>query len=111
MPFDFSYFILICKLYKVPPEAGRRHKKKNKKKEKQGGQPEPDVLWSNPEEELFNEVADCWFEFCVKGDSDSGLSGTWQEDDVEMTPYRRVLLFQADKIDSVIDRIKTFVGQ
>nr|CAD7393957.1 unnamed protein product [Timema cristinae] len=60
---------------------------------------------------LSKEVADCWFEFCVKGDSDSGLSGTWQEDDVEMTPYRRVLLFQADKIDSVIDRIKTFVGQ
>nr|CAD7399410.1 unnamed protein product [Timema poppensis] len=72
MPFDFSYFILICKLYKV---------------------------------------ADCRFEFCVKGESDSGLSGTWQEDDVEMTPYRRVLLFQADKIDSVIDRIKTFVAQ
>nr|CAD7461614.1 unnamed protein product [Timema tahoe] len=56
-------------------------------------------------------VADCRFEFCVKGDSDSGLSGTWQEDDVEMTPYRRVLLFQADKLDSVIDRIKTFVAQ
>jgi protein BCP1 len=45
----------------------------------------------------------------VKGDADSGLSGQWMEDDVEMSPYRRVLLLQADKLDPLIERIKTFV--
>jgi len=47
----------------------------------------------------------------VKDDADSGLSGHWMEDDVEMSPYRRVLLLQANKLDPLIERIKTFVAQ
>lgn len=104
MPYDFTYFILICKLYK----SGKPHRQK-KKRQQSGGGGEPEILWSNPEEELINQEADCQFEFCVKGDADSGLSGQWMEDDVEMSPYRRVLLLQADKLDPLIERIKTFV--
>jgi protein BCP1 len=57
------------------------------------------------------QEADCRFEFCVKDDSDSGLGGRWMEDDVEMSPYRRVLLLKANKLDPLIERIKTFVTQ
>lgn len=106
MPYDFTYFILICKLYKS--EKPHRHKKK---KQLSGGGGEPEILWSNPEEELINQEADCQFEFCVKDDADSGLSGCWMEDDVEMSPYRRVLLLQANKLDPLIERIKTFLAQ
>jgi protein BCP1 len=106
MPYDFTYFILICKLYKS--EKPHRHKKK---KQLSGGGGEPEILWSNPEEELINQEADCQFEFCVKDDADSGLSGCWMEDDVEMSPYRRVLLLQANKLDPLIERIKTFLTQ
>jgi protein BCP1 len=49
------------------------------------------------------QEADCQFEFCVKGDSDSGLAGHWMEDDVEMSPYRRVLLLKANKLDPLIE--------
>jgi len=60
---------------------------------------------------LHVQEADCQFEFCVKGDADSGLSGHWMEDDVEMSPYRRVLLLQANKLDPLIEEIKTFLTQ
>ncbi|OXU17072.1 hypothetical protein TSAR_014827 [Trichomalopsis sarcophagae] len=103
MPFDFSYYILICKLYKTNEE---NQKKKNKSKRKNATE-EPNVIWSNPEEEIFAEEADCSFEFSVEKDTDNGLSGAWTEDDYEMVPYRRVLLFESAKLQQIIDKIKT----
>lgn len=112
MPYDFTYFVLICKLYKSEKPQTKRKKMKKKKQQQQfDGSEEPDVLWSNPEEEIIDQEADCRFEFCVKGDSDSGLSGQWMEDDVAMSPYRRVLLIKASKLDPLIGKIKLFVSQ
>uniref|UniRef100_A0A224XUK7 Protein BCCIP homolog n=1 Tax=Panstrongylus lignarius TaxID=156445 RepID=A0A224XUK7_9HEMI len=99
-PFDFSYYIFICKLYKLDEKA------KNKKKKKGKAGQEQEVVWSNPEEELIDQAADARFEFCVKNDMDSGLSGNWLEDDITMIPYRRVLILAADKLDMVINTIK-----
>ena len=52
MAYDFAYYIFICKLYKV--DAKTKGKKKNRK----GQNPieEQDLIWSNPEEELLDEV-------------------------------------------------------
>ncbi|XP_018392575.1 PREDICTED: protein BCCIP homolog [Cyphomyrmex costatus] len=97
MPFNFSYYILICKLYKSED-------KKAKSKNKNGT--EPSVLWSNPEEEIFAEEAIVSFEFSVEEEADSGLSGTWTETDDEMIPYRRVLLFEASKLQSIFGKIQ-----
>ncbi|GLH11394.1 Protein BCCIP homolog [Gryllus bimaculatus] len=107
MPFNFSYFIVICKLYKMEGTT-KRNKKKNKKL--QSSSEELEILWSNPEEELIAKEAECFFEFSVKKESDSGLSGQWLEDDEEMTPYRRVLLVPANKLDGIIEQVKKFVA-
>jgi len=57
MPYDFTYFILICKLYK-----SEKPQTKNKKKRQQrsGRGDEPEILWSNPEEELIDQVCECY---------------------------------------------------
>ena len=102
MPFNFSYYILICKLYKM---ENVNLDKKLKKKKKDNTE-KPSILWSNPEEEIFAEEATVSFEFSVEKETDSALSGTWTESDDEMTPYRRVLLFEATKLQSIIDKIK-----
>lgn len=104
MRFDFSYYILICKLYKWEDnkKIGRKTKNKNKNDDN-----EPTILWSNREEEIFAEEATISFEFSVEKDSDTGLSGMWTETDDEMVPYRRVLLFEASKLQSIIDKIKS----
>ncbi|XP_076667848.1 protein BCCIP homolog [Andrena cerasifolii] len=106
MAFDFSYYVLICKLYKMEEQ---KMGKKAKSKKKSNAE-EPTVIWSNPEEEIFAEDATCSFEFSVEKESDSGLSGTWTEGDDEMVPYRRVLLFEATKLQSIIDKIKNHVS-
>ncbi|XP_054262485.1 protein BCCIP homolog [Macrosteles quadrilineatus] len=106
LAFDFTYFIVICKLYKMDTEST---KKKKSGKNKPPVTQENEVLWSNPEEELFDQEADCRFEFCVKGETDSGLSGQWLEDDTAMTPYRRILILNASKLDQLIQRVKEYV--
>lgn len=107
MPFNFFYYILICKLYKWEDnkKTGKKAKNKNKNAES-----EPTILWSNREEEIFAEEATVSFEFSVEKDSDTGLSGMWTETDEEMVPYRRVLLFEASKLPSIIDKIKSHVS-
>lgn len=103
MQFSFSYYILIIKLYKTNEE---NEKKKNKNKRKNAVE-EPNVIYSNPEEEIFAEEATVSFEFSVEKETDNGLSGAWEEDDYEMVPYRKVLLFEASKLQQIIDKIKT----
>ncbi|XP_014281755.1 protein BCCIP homolog [Halyomorpha halys] len=107
MAYDFTYYIFICKLYKVDGKT------KGKKKNRKGQNPieEQDVIWSNPEEELLDEVADMKFEFSVKNETDSGLSGNWLEDDISMTPFRRVILLDAKKLEPLISRIQEFVSR
>ncbi|XP_072752332.1 protein BCCIP homolog [Anoplolepis gracilipes] len=100
--FNFSYYILICKLYK---SGDKKIEKKSKNKNKNTVS-EPSILWSNPEEEIFAEKATVSFEFSVEEEADSGLSGKWTETDTEMIPYRRVLLFEASKLQSIIDKIQ-----
>lgn len=59
----------------------------------------------------FMQIADCKFEFCVKDDSDSGLGGKWHEDDAEMIPWRKVLIFHASKLDDAIDKVTNLLQQ
>lgn len=108
MPFNFSYYILICKLYKWE-DNNKTSGKKSKRKNKNAGN-EPNILWSNREEEIFAEEATISFEFSIEKDSDTGLSGMWSETDDEMIPYRRVLLFEASKLQSIIDKIKSQIS-
>ncbi|CAD1473260.1 unnamed protein product [Heterotrigona itama] len=102
VPFNFSYYVLICKLYKM---ENVKLDKKLKQKKKDNIE-KPSILWSNPEEEIFAEEATVSFEFSVEKETDSALSGTWTESDDEMIPYRRVLLFEATKLQPIIDKIK-----
>ncbi|XP_026462243.1 protein BCCIP homolog [Ctenocephalides felis] len=96
MPYKFVYYILICKLYK-----NEQTKKKKSKKS------EPDVIWSNPEEEYILPEALASFEFSVKSEADSGLGGDWKEGDSEMTPYRKIMILRADSLPRIIETIKT----
>ncbi|XP_032682524.1 protein BCCIP homolog [Odontomachus brunneus] len=107
MPFNFTYYILICKLYKWEDNKKISRKTKNKNKNADN---ESTILWSNREEEIFAEEATISFEFSVEKDSDTGLSGMWTETDDEMVPFRRVLLFEASKLQSIIDKIKSQVS-
>lgn len=93
---DYSYIIMICKLYKI-----KQSKKSNKNNHSE------QVVWSNAEEEIFDEEAEYKFEFCVQNEKGSGLAGSWDEGDSEMIPYRRVIIFPAQKLDFIINKIQS----
>ncbi|XP_057340301.1 protein BCCIP homolog isoform X1 [Microplitis mediator] len=102
MAYDFQYYVIISKLSK-PKTAG---KSKGKKKNTE----DPEELWSNQEEEVFDEESMCKFEFSVAKETDTGLSGAWSEDDDELIPYRRVMIFEASKLPGIIEKIKKFIA-
>lgn len=68
------------------------------------------MIFSNPEEKIFYDECDLSLEFNVSSESDTGVSGRWTEDDVEMVPYRRLILFKAQKLPSIIQKVKQFVA-
>uniref|UniRef100_A0A1L8DC46 Protein BCCIP homolog n=1 Tax=Nyssomyia neivai TaxID=330878 RepID=A0A1L8DC46_9DIPT len=93
MPFTFEYFLMVIKYYKT-----------DSKKAKKG----EEVNYSNPEEEIIAKDAILSFEYSV-AEADSGLTGNWLEDDVALTPYRKVIVFEAKKLPDIVGRIKEFV--
>lgn len=95
--FKFTHYIVICKLYK---ESNSKKKQKNNIQNQE-------VLWCNIEEEIFDKEADARFEYSVTSDCDSGLLGSWTEDDAELLPFRRILLFSAAKMDSIMQQLSS----
>lgn len=57
---------------------------------------------------LCFQEADARFEFSVVNESDSALGGSWTEDDIELVPFRRVLVFTAHKFDSILKEASEF---
>lgn len=55
---------------------------------------------------MFKE-AEYKFEFCVENEKGPALAGSWDEGDSDMIPYRRVLLFPTERLDSIINKIQT----
>lgn len=53
--FDFAYFVIICKLYKLDGETTKKKKKSGKSAPVTQ---DSEILWSNPEEELFDKVSE-----------------------------------------------------
>ena len=89
LPFKFNYLILICKLYKLADS-------------------DKEVIWSNPEEEIIAEDAIGSVEFPIETESDSGLGGERRKD--QMIPYRRILILEASKLRSTLDKIRANVS-
>jgi len=92
---DFSHYFMICKL----------HKTRNLQV---GGRQLPEdqaVVFSNPEEELIVAESELCIDYDVSSESDADMGGNW-EDGVEMTPWRRIVVFQAEKMEVIIKKVK-----
>jgi len=95
LPYDFSHYFMICKLYKTKNlEVGGRQLPEDQA-----------VIFSNPEEELIVGESELCIDYDVSNESDTDVGGNW-EDGMEMTPWRRIVVFQAEKLDVIIKLIK-----
>ncbi|XP_036322917.1 protein BCCIP homolog [Rhagoletis pomonella] len=94
MKFNFSYYLMIVKLYR---------------KEARKGKPTEDTF-TNAEEEVICSKAVNSFEFSVVDECDVGMSGDWLEGDATLTPYRKIILFDAKQLPELIDDVRNFIN-
>lgn len=90
--FQFDYYLMIVKLYR----------KEDKKA--------PEDFYSNGEEEIMFENAASNFEYSVQSETDSGLSGNWLESDSKLIPYRKIILFEANHLQPIVNSIKEHIN-
>jgi len=90
LPFEFGHYIMICKLYKTKTETPTSQQA---------------VVFSNPEEELIVAESELCIDYEVSGDVDSETGGNWT-DGVDMAPWRRIVVFRADKLEEIISEVK-----
>lgn len=91
LPYDFQHYIMISKLYKT-------------KNLMNGTATAPDsqaVVFSNPEEELIVGESELCIDYDVSSDTHAEIGGNWS-DGVEMLPWRRVVVFRAEKLEPLI---------
>jgi len=90
LPFEFCHYVMICKLYKTKAESEESQQA---------------VVFSNPEEELIVAESELCIDYEVASDGDSEQSGNWA-DGLEMAPWRRIVVFRAEKLEAVISEVK-----
>ena len=61
-------------------------------------------MFSNPEEELIVAESDLCIDYDVSGETDNDVSVDF--DGVEMTPWRRIVVFTADKLENIIKNVR-----
>lgn len=93
MPYNFDYLVMIVKIQRL---------------EGKNGKPNED-FYSNPEEEYFVQESLASYEYCVKSESDSGLSGKWRENDPETTPFRKVIILDGKKLPNIVNGVTAFI--
>lgn len=90
--FRFDHYIMIVKQY-VKED-------KNNKQE---------LIYSNGEEEVISEQSLSSYSYSVQSESDTALAGHWRESDSTLVPHRKVVLLDANQLDSIIHSIKQLV--
>lgn len=102
MPYKFDQYLMVIKFHRS--KQGGKTKKAEKNRNKV-----PVVHYSNPEEEVFDKDLLLSYEFSVASDADTGLTGNWLEGDMALTPYRRVIAFEAKNLSKMIEQIKELI--
>ncbi|KAL4640167.1 BRCA2 and CDKN1A-interacting protein [Arapaima gigas] len=67
------------------------------------------LTFSNAEEEFFCEQAILKFNYSVEEETDSCLGGRWSFDDAPMKPFRTVMLIPADRMGSIMEKLKEYL--
>lgn len=49
-------------------------------------------------------------EYSVRSESDCAVSGTWDEEDEQFEPKRRINVFPASKFPTILTKVKEFLS-
>ncbi|XP_054838928.1 BRCA2 and CDKN1A-interacting protein [Eublepharis macularius] len=84
--------------------------KSNARKKGSSAQQKEELMFSNAEEEFFYEKSLLKFSYSVQEESDMCLGGRWSFGDTPMKPLRTVMVIPADKMNSIMDKLKEYLS-
>ncbi|XP_015277174.1 PREDICTED: BRCA2 and CDKN1A-interacting protein [Gekko japonicus] len=84
--------------------------KSNARKKGSSAQKKEELMFSNAEEEFFYENSLLKFSYSVQEESDMCLGGRWSFEDTPMKPLRTVMIIPADRINSIMDKLKEYLS-
>jgi len=91
MNYKFDQLVMIVKLYKsLNPDGSVK-----------------DETFTNAEEEIFFENSTAFVDYSVQQELDTAVSGNWEESDEKLIPYRRIILFDYEKLPAIITSLKS----
>jgi len=93
LPFKFDKLMMICKINKL-------------KKAKKNTNPDA-LLFANAEEEIISEEALYHFDYDVSNERDALLAGNWSSKDDTYSPWRRIIVLEASRLDAIVDKIRS----
>nr|CAG4638691.1 EOG090X0C3Y [Cyclestheria hislopi] len=97
--YNFTHYVIISKIHTQIGGKGASKQSKNEF-----------TLWVNAEEEPMCEIGEILGEYSVQGETDAAVSGTWDEDDQQFEPKRRILLIRSDQWREIMNAIKEFLS-
>jgi protein BCP1 len=101
---DSTTFFMIMKVMKFKKKDSKNNANSSKKTATEG------LLYQNSEEELFVESVGkevTFFDYCVADQCDSNVrGGDWDDDDVKMIPYRRILMMKKPQFYSAVESLE-----
>ncbi|KAH9524910.1 hypothetical protein Btru_028241 [Bulinus truncatus] len=88
--FRFTHFILISKTYKA-----------------KGGALGGELFYSNPEEQLFNEISEFSYTYSIADQRDTVSEGNWDDEGGDFEALRTVMVFDAGALEHMINKLQT----
>ncbi len=102
MKYDFDYVLMVSKTYKLQVPGGANAGGKS------GTRQDSPLLFTNEEEEYFHQEAELCFEYSVKEEHDTVVDGGWNaEEEGQMEPLRTVMVIPAQKIEVIMEKLRT----
>ena len=98
-----DYWLFISKLYNECEDSV--HGKSSKKPSNAAQQ----VIYANPEEEVFEEFSELKFEISYGDRASKSSAGNWSANDPDLLPILNVLLVPCDKVQTVLNKVKSLI--
>ncbi|XP_077206191.1 BRCA2 and CDKN1A-interacting protein [Paroedura picta] len=96
------FYLLISKTFIDAKSSARKKGSSAQKNE--------ELMFSNAEEEFFYENSLLKFSYSVQEESDMCLGGRWSFEDTPMKPLRTVMIILADRINSIMNKLKEYLS-
>lgn len=94
-----DYWLFIAKYFEEEQSKSKSSKASN----------EPELIYANPEEEVFAEFSEFTFPISYGAKSSKASSGKWSKDDPTLSPSLNVLILPRNKVSDALAKIKTLI--